>query len=284
MSDLDYKTLIPLALQGDADALEGILLSVRDQIYNLALRFLWHPQEAEDAAQEILVKIMLHLNQFEFRSAFSTWTYRIATNYLIDTKRTLLERSNLSFEDMSREIAGSASMPLDRPSDWNSVTEDAEDSLSSKAREVQTACTHAMLQCLDRNSRMAFILGEVFNMHSDDAGYVLGTSSQAYRQRLSRARSRMTEFMQGHCGLMDDRNHCRCSTRACQLQSNRKLQRYLGYARRMKTAETDSLPDPGSVELGKMALIYRSNRSYVPRFLVLDRIKRTLNTSSREQT
>ena len=60
----DYKSLIPEALSGDMNALERILLSVRDQVYNLALRFLWHPQEAEDATQEILVKIMLHLNHW----------------------------------------------------------------------------------------------------------------------------------------------------------------------------------------------------------------------------
>ncbi len=273
----DYKSLIPEALSGDMNALERILLSVRDQVYNLALRFLWHPQEAEDATQEILVKIMLHLNQFEFRSAFTTWTYRIATNYLIDTKKSLLERSNISFDEVSREIRASASLA----NETSGISRDSQDSaeqIRETARDVQTACTHAMLQCLERRNRAAFILGEVFNMHSQDASTILGISADAYRQRLSRARATMESFLENHCGVMDPENPCRCEKRACQLQSSRTLQKYLYHARKLEKHEPEDVAS-SNTQLGKMALLYRSNRSYIPRFQMLERIKRSLQAT-----
>lgn len=52
-------------------------------IFNLSLRMLGSPHDAEDASQEILIKIMSQLSAFRKESAFSTWVYRIATNYLI---------------------------------------------------------------------------------------------------------------------------------------------------------------------------------------------------------
>ncbi len=255
------------------DALEEILLSVRDQIYNLSLRFLWDPQEAEDATQEILVKIMLHLNQFEYRAAFSTWTYRIATNYLIDTRKTLLERSSISFEDVAREIQSVETAPEAHGKFDDSF--DPKVALKDTAREVQTACTHGMLQCLDRSNRAAFILGEVFNMHSDEASFILGISASAYRQRLSRARKRMDGFLNQNCGIMNPQNPCRCETRACQLQSSRTLEKYMRRARTLERSDPQAAEIEGSA-LSRMALIYRSNRSYIPRPVLLDRIKRTL--------
>ena len=46
-------------------------------IYNIAARMLYHPQDAEDATQEILVKALTALASFEGRSSFRTWLYRI---------------------------------------------------------------------------------------------------------------------------------------------------------------------------------------------------------------
>ena len=47
---------------------------MRNQIYSLALRMLWHPADAEDATQEILIRIVTHLGSFRGESAFSTWS------------------------------------------------------------------------------------------------------------------------------------------------------------------------------------------------------------------
>src|SRR6185503_19792087 len=74
--------------------------------------------------------------------------------------------------------------------------------------------TLAMLQCLDRDHRLAYILGEILEMDHIQASGVLETTPAAFRKRLSRARTSITSFMTAHCGLINPANACRCHRRA----------------------------------------------------------------------
>jgi RNA polymerase sigma factor (sigma-70 family) len=62
-------------------------------MYRLALRFLSNPDDAQDACQEILIRIMTRLGTFEGRSKFSTWAYTVAVRSLLRTRRRLSESS-----------------------------------------------------------------------------------------------------------------------------------------------------------------------------------------------
>ena len=53
---------------------------------------LWNREDAEDATQEILVRAVTRLAQFDFRSALKTWVYRIAVNYILDVKKSPVKR------------------------------------------------------------------------------------------------------------------------------------------------------------------------------------------------
>jgi len=50
--------LVEQAREGNEEALEAVVRAIQDRIYNLALRMLWHPSDAEDATQEILLKVI----------------------------------------------------------------------------------------------------------------------------------------------------------------------------------------------------------------------------------
>ena len=71
--------LVDKAIVGDGQALEELLRSTSGLVFNLALRFLGTVHDAEDASQEIAVKIMTRLSTFRKESAFSTWVYRYAS-------------------------------------------------------------------------------------------------------------------------------------------------------------------------------------------------------------
>src|SRR6476469_10004830 len=92
------ETLVEQDKEGSKTALEAIILGIQDQVYNLALRMLWHPADAEDATQEILIKVLTQLSQFRQESAFTTWVYRIATNYLLTTRKRRAEVQQVTFE------------------------------------------------------------------------------------------------------------------------------------------------------------------------------------------
>jgi hypothetical protein len=70
-----------------------------------------------------------------------------------------------------------------------------------------------MLLCLDREHRIAYVLGALLELSSDEAADVCGISPAAFRKRLQRARERIQQFMQGHCGLLNPDNSCRCRRR-----------------------------------------------------------------------
>jgi Sigma-70, region 4 len=75
-------------------------------------------------------------------------------------------------------------------------------------------CITAMLMCLDRRQRMAFILGEVFGETSEVGAEAMGESTANFRQLLSRARHDLYQFMNEKCGLVNQANPCRCARKA----------------------------------------------------------------------
>ncbi len=167
------------ARQGDRESLEHLVSAIQDRVYGLALRMLWHPEDARDATQEILVRIVTRLGTFRGESSFSTWTHRVAANYLMTVRKSRLEKQAYTFERFGEELdQGLSSAP--------SVPATGETSILLE--EVKVGCTLGMLTCLDRPHRLAYILGEILEMESDEAARVLAIRPTAFRKRLSRAR------------------------------------------------------------------------------------------------
>jgi RNA polymerase sigma factor (sigma-70 family) len=172
-------------------------------VYGLAIRMLWHPEDAEDATQEILVKVVTGLASFRGDASVRTWAYRIATNHLLTTRRRRMEQRARGFHAFAADLAEG----LDAPHDPGGVDE------RLLVEEVKVGCTQGMLLCLDREHRLAYILGEVFGLAGEEAASIAGITGAAHRKRLERARGRIRAFMTGHCGIVDPGNPCRCSRR-----------------------------------------------------------------------
>src|SRR5690348_6009730 len=96
--DDDDAELVRLSRQGDQGALDDLVERHRPWIYNVALRMVYLPQDADDAAQEILIKVVTRLSTFEGRSRLRTWIYRIAVNHLLNMKRTHAEAIEYTFD------------------------------------------------------------------------------------------------------------------------------------------------------------------------------------------
>jgi hypothetical protein len=80
--------------------------------------------------------------------------------------------------------------------------------------EAKLGCITAMLMCLDRRQRLAFVLGEVFGVTSEQGADVMDISPANFRQLLTRARHDLYQFMQNKCGLVNPANPCRCTKKA----------------------------------------------------------------------
>ena len=196
--------LIQKATAGDKPTLETVLLSVQDLIFNLSLRMLGTFPDAEDASQDIILKVMTHLSSFKGESSFSTWVFRIAVNHLKDYKKHMFSRFPLSFEFYGDDIQNA------KTEDVPDMTQNVEKAIL--AEELKLSCTNVMLQCLDTESRCIFILGTMFQVDSRIAGDILGITPEAYRQRLSRVRKKMADFLTEYCGEYG-KGKCHCADR-----------------------------------------------------------------------
>jgi RNA polymerase sigma factor (sigma-70 family) len=269
------ESLVARARAGDAPALEDLIIAVKDDVYNLSIRMLWHPQDAEDASQEILLKVVTHLRTFRGESAFSTWVHRIATNHLLNVRKSRVEREALTFERFGEQLADGL--------DEVAAPEAAGPDQALLEEEVRIGCTQGMLLCLDRDDRIAYVLGDVFGMQSEDAAEVLGITPAAFRKRLSRARERLREFMRGHCGLISVEAACRCHRRVRRaVEIGRVAPERLLFAGQI-VGPRPSLPVIEQVgemeELHDIAEVFRSHPRYVSRVRLVDDVRAILRSA-----
>jgi RNA polymerase sigma factor (sigma-70 family) len=203
-ADHEDQNLITRAGSGDRQALEDLIQRHQGWIYNIAIRMLYHPQDAQDATQEILIKVLTRLSSFEGRSSFRTWLYRIAVNHLLNMKRGRAEDPALNFRMYGEALD---QMPdLDLPDPKASSPD-----MNLLVTEAMLSCTSGMLLCLDREQRLAYILGGIFALSDTLAAEVLEISPANFRQRLARARRDLRNFMNDKCGLVNPANPCRCA-------------------------------------------------------------------------
>lgn len=196
--------LVAHAIEGNKAALETLLGGVQDMVFNLSLRMLGQISDAEDAAQEILLRVMTHLSSFQGQSQFSTWVFRIAVNYLNTCRKGMFAQRPLSFEIYGEDIE------CGRERDVPDMSAGVDKALLEK--ELKLSCSNVMLQCFDAQSRCIYILGTMFRLDSRVAAEILDMTPEAYRQRLSRLRKKMGEFLSAYCGLSGT-GKCACARR-----------------------------------------------------------------------
>lgn len=196
--------LIGRIQNGDREALDALLRRHQDWIYNIALRMVYLPQDAEDATQEVLIKVLTKLSSFEGRSQFRTWLYRIVCNHVLNMKRTRADEAAWTFE---RYGASLAAMPDFDPPDQHSIGADVQLLID----EARIGCASGMLLCLDREQRLIYILGHILGVPDTVGAELLEVTRDNFRQKLSRARRDLHSFMEQRCGLVNQANPCRCA-------------------------------------------------------------------------
>jgi RNA polymerase sigma factor (sigma-70 family) len=179
-------------------------------MYRLALRFLGHPDDAQDACQEILIRIVTHLGSFEGRSKFTTWAYTVAVRSLLRTRKRLVEASVQGAEAFAAFLDAGMG-------DLDPTLEEVEYRLLCE--EVRISCTYGMLLCLSRPQRAAYLLADVLGLPDSDGAQILGCTREAFRQRVSRARRTLRQVIDNRCGLIDPANPCRCGRQIASSQA-----------------------------------------------------------------
>ncbi|MGD0546511.1 MAG: RNA polymerase sigma factor [Terracidiphilus sp.] len=256
--------LLTCAAGGQRDALELLLTRHLHWVFNLSLRMLHRRADAEDATQEILLKVIKALPGFRGNAKFSTWLYRIAVNHLLNVKKSKWAAAE-AICSFSVASAGLRQVPnLDLP-DPSTVPVPVE----ILVEETKNNCMIGTLLCLDGRQRLVFILGEIFQV-SDEVGAELAEVTPAnFRKILSRARCDLYEYLRDNCSLVNPENDCKCvrKTRAF-IQAGfvdpAKLEFTQAHVRRVREIAAQRTPEIFEAYMEAGASVYRNHPFYEP--------------------
>ena len=194
--------LIEEALNGSGQALEALVNRHQHYIYNIAFKMVMNPFDAEDITQEVLIKMVTKLAQFQGNSNFKTWLYRITFNHFLKMKKQRMETLITTFDAYGEG--------LDQVKDVG-LSEVEKIEQKEVIEEAKLSCMSGMLLCLNRTQRLVYILGEIFEADHNIGAELLDISKANFRKRLERARKDMYQFMNKKCGLINKNNPCRCA-------------------------------------------------------------------------
>ncbi|MCM8784024.1 MAG: sigma-70 family RNA polymerase sigma factor [Candidatus Omnitrophica bacterium] len=167
--------LLERAGDNDIKAFEEIYRMTSAFVYNVALRITCNQQDAEEVTQDVFIKVYRNLKNFRFRSAFSTWLYRIAVNTAINKYRRKVKEQNLNMEYKENVISAS---------DEEKLNEALEKSDSK-------ATVDRLLRLLDEKQRTCLILREIEGLSYEEIKEVLKIPINTVRTRLKRAREKL---------------------------------------------------------------------------------------------
>ncbi|MEU2251997.1 RNA polymerase sigma factor [Nocardia xishanensis] len=201
--DPEELRLVARAVDGDQAALREVIGRLQDPLYRLALRMVGRPPDAEDAVQEILLRVVTRLSTWRGEAKLLTWAYRVGVNYLLNLRRrSPQEQEQIGLDDFRADLAdGLAAADYEGPE------------AALLAEEVRLSCTQGMLQCLVREERVVFVLGEIFELKAAEAAWILGTTPAACQKRLERVKQRLGTFLRSTCGVVEPKALCRCPRR-----------------------------------------------------------------------
>lgn len=201
-SDQRDSELIALALNGDKNSLAELVKRHQQYIYNIALKITNNVENSQDITQEILIKVITNLAKYDnSKGKFRTWLYKITFNYLLNLKKQPYEKVMVSFETFFTYVESSAVAVL---------SEAEEEELQLAIEDSKIGCMAGMLMCLDRGQRLTYIVGEIFEIDHRLASEIFDISPDNFRQKLSRARKDLHQWMNFKCGLVNKENPCRC--------------------------------------------------------------------------
>ena len=190
---MDDHALVERARTGDLGAVETLLQRHQAAAYTAALRLLGEPADAEDVAQEALVKAYTRIADLREGATFGPWLRRIAINLSLNALR---RRGLLQFESLERQPGGNASS-----GDRELVDErqqSPEDEVMSRAlrEEVQ-----ALLHRLPVEQRVAVVLRDMYDFDVSEIAESQRCGISAAKMRITRGRAQLRRLL-GEASLM----------------------------------------------------------------------------------
>lgn len=163
------------AKAGDKSAFEQVVVLHQRRVLTTAFRLLGCLEDAQDAAQEVFLKLYRHLHRFDASRDMTPWLYRMTVNVCRDLHRARSRRAPLSLEEMKERT----------------VSPDFEGEI---ARLEQRRMIAEGLKKLSLKERMALVLRDIEGLSTKEVARILGSSETTVRSQVSTARVKIKKF------------------------------------------------------------------------------------------
>lgn len=184
------EQLVDAARGGDGAAMDALLRRHYDRIHAVCRRIAGGTRDADDAAQEAMIRIVRNLDRFDGRSAFGTWAYRIATNASLDELRRRARRPQLHSVD----------------DDDHAIPDEPVDDLSHRQVDAvaDRMAIDAALADLPVDFRVPVVMRDVGDLDYAEIADELGVPVGTVKSRIARGRRMLVEAL-GNRGADDER-------------------------------------------------------------------------------
>ncbi|HXX23914.1 MAG TPA: RNA polymerase sigma factor [Terriglobia bacterium] len=168
--------LLKRVIAGDSVAFEQIILRYERRVLMTAWRLLGHREDAQDAAQEVFLRLYKYRHHFDQKRALLPWLYRMTVNVCHDVYRKRRQEDALAAGEMDR-----ASLAYDPGGE---IT-----------RSEQRRIIEAALEALTEKERAAVVLRDIEGLTTKDVAGILGSSETTVRSQISTARVKIRKFV-----------------------------------------------------------------------------------------
>lgn len=188
MSEQNEQELLKRCQNGDMEAFETLIEVYQKRMINYCYRMLGNRSDAEDAAQEVFVKVFRFIDKFSGDASFSTWLYKVASNVCLDFLRkhkkpehqaVSLYQTNSDGEEFDLHIEDSTYSPYEQ----------------LKQTEAQRALALA-LDKLSAEHKNVIVLRDIHGLSYEEIGRIVGAAEGTVKSRINRARLQLQKLLE----------------------------------------------------------------------------------------
>ena len=182
MHHTDDTELVARAAKGDTSAFESLMELHEGRIYAIALRMCGNREDAQDCAQEAMLRIYHALDRFKGQSSFATWVYRITMNSCLDELR-------------KRKVRAAASLDAMLETGWSPAAGEGGLPEVQALRGEQRDIIRAAITSLPEDMRAVIVLRDIQGFSYEQIADMLDANIGTIKSRISRGREKLREIL-----------------------------------------------------------------------------------------
>ena len=190
--NIDDAVLIQQCWDGDSAAIERLILKYQNRIYNVILKICADPDDAAELTQDTFVKIIENISNFQGKSSFYTWAFRIAVNLSLNYCR---RNTRIGFSSLDAEQFRSNSQPGKVLKELLTNDSSIDPAIVAQNKELCQIVIESLMK-LDDDQRTVIALRDIEGMNYNQIANILDIELGTVRSRISRGRKKLRQILE----------------------------------------------------------------------------------------